>query len=77
MCLLQIHLPSFLLPRSEFEVFWRQYQATYFLLFTSRLISVAAITGHSPAGGCILALGCHQRVMSCTFFSPPQLPLQN
>lgn len=44
--------------------FWQS-----FLEFTARITSfkkplVAAINGHSPAGGCVLALACDSRVMS-------------
>lgn len=48
----------------EVESFWR-----LFLDFTANITSfkkplVAAINGHSPAGGCIIALACDYRVMA-------------
>lgn len=67
-----VHLPTFLLPREQLEAFWEDFQAVYLHIFSSRLISVAAINGHSPAGGCILAMACNQRVMLAS--SDPQKP---
>ena len=48
----------------EAKSFW-----TLFLTFTANIIAfkkpmVAAINGHSPAGGCVIALACDARVMS-------------
>jgi 3,2-trans-enoyl-CoA isomerase len=48
----------------EAKVFWHK-----FLNFTATITSfkkpiVAAINGHSPAGGCVIALACDYRVMS-------------
>jgi len=48
----------------EAESFWR-----LFLKFTSNMVAfkkpmVAAISGHSPAGGCVMALACDYRVMA-------------
>ncbi|RYD78604.1 enoyl-CoA hydratase/isomerase family protein [Pedobacter agri] len=48
----------------EVKSFWK-----LFLNFTSNLVSfkkpmVAAISGHSPAGGCVMALACDYRVMA-------------
>lgn len=44
--------------------FWK-----YFMLLVKELVSfpkpsVAAITGHSPAGGCVLAICCDYRIMA-------------
>lgn len=49
---------------SQMEEFWK-----YFMLLIKELVSfpkpsVAAITGHSPAGGCVLAICCDYRVMA-------------
>ncbi|WP_443945080.1 enoyl-CoA hydratase/isomerase family protein [Pedobacter sp. AW1-32] len=46
------------------KAFWKQ-----FLSFTANLIAfkkpmVAAISGHSPAGGCVMALACDYRIMA-------------
>ena len=48
----------------EAKNFWH-----LFLKFTAKLTAfkkplVAAINGHSPAGGCVIALGCDARVMA-------------
>ncbi|WP_285010365.1 enoyl-CoA hydratase/isomerase family protein [Pedobacter faecalis] len=49
---------------TEAEQFWKQ-----FLNFAAAIVAfkkplVAAINGHSPAGGCIIALACDYRVMA-------------
>ena len=46
--------------------FWRTLQGVWLKLSTSRVATVAAIEGHSPAGGCMLAMSCDWRVMSLT-----------
>lgn len=43
--------------------FWSTLQDTWIKLYTSSFPTVAAINGHSPAGGCLLALSCEYRVM--------------
>lgn len=48
----------------EVKSFWQ-----LFLGFTANLVSfkkpiVAAISGHSPAGGCVMALACDYRIMA-------------
>ncbi|KAI5639689.1 enoyl-CoA hydratase/isomerase domain-containing protein [Phthorimaea operculella] len=42
---------------------WRALQDVWSKVFGSDFISTAAINGHSPAGGCVLALSCEYRVM--------------
>ncbi|TMW65121.1 hypothetical protein Poli38472_009288 [Pythium oligandrum] len=44
--------------------FWTSLQELYLRLYTTRLATVAAIEGHSPAGGCLLAMCCDWRVMT-------------
>ncbi|GMI31147.1 hypothetical protein TrRE_jg11439 [Triparma retinervis] len=46
------------------EDFWRSIQDLFLTLYGSRLSTVAAIEGHSPAGGCLLAMSCDYRVMT-------------
>ena len=46
--------------------FWRTLQEVWLKLSTSRVATIAAIEGHSPAGGCMLAMSCDWRVMSLT-----------
>lgn len=43
---------------------WQAFFGVARLLAESRIPAVAAITGHSPAGGCVLALCCDYRVMA-------------
>ncbi|KAI8494822.1 dodecenoyl-CoA isomerase [Branchiostoma belcheri] len=44
--------------------FWRALQDAWLNLYGSRLVTMAAIEGHSPAGGCLLAMSCDYRVMA-------------
>lgn len=44
--------------------FWHTLQEVWLKLSTSRVATVAAIEGHSPAGGCLLAMSCDWRVMA-------------
>ncbi|KAF4315958.1 hypothetical protein BBO99_00007568 [Phytophthora kernoviae] len=44
--------------------FWTALQDLYLRLYTTRLAAVAAIEGHSPAGGCLLAMCCDYRIMT-------------
>ncbi|XP_070811055.1 enoyl-CoA delta isomerase 1, mitochondrial [Pituophis catenifer annectens] len=44
--------------------FWRAVQQLWILLYGSRLATVAAVNGSSPAGGCLMALSCDYRIMA-------------
>lgn len=44
--------------------FWGSFQQVFLDLYGSRLACVAAIEGHAPAAGCMLALCCDYRIMS-------------
>eukprot|EP00057_Strongylocentrotus_purpuratus_P024520 XP_011678994.1 PREDICTED: enoyl-CoA delta isomerase 1, mitochondrial isoform X1 [Strongylocentrotus purpuratus] len=44
--------------------FWRSLQDFWLTLYDSRLATVAAVTGHSPAGGCAIAMSCDHRIMA-------------
>lgn len=45
-------------------LFWAAFQQLYLDLYGSRLATFAAIQGHAPAAGCMLALSCDYRVMT-------------
>lgn len=48
----------------EIYSFWSCFQKAWMNLYGSPLITVAAVNGNSPAGGCLLALSCDHRVMA-------------
>lgn len=50
--------------RGEVRAFWREFFAVCAAIARSPVPVVAAITGHSPAGGAVLALFCDYRVMA-------------
>ena len=52
------------LPREEFEIFYRRFNEVCLELYTMPKPTVAAITGHAIAGGCILALCCDYRIIA-------------
>lgn len=52
------------LERDAFRVFWNDFFGLCAALARSPIPVVAAITGHSPAGGAVLALMCDYRVMA-------------
>jgi len=54
----------FSLPREEFAFFYSFFNQMCLELYTFRKPTVAAITGHAIAGGCILALCCDYRYMA-------------
>ena len=57
------HLLS-LRSRAEIGAAWSDFFSAARALAASPVPVVAAITGHSPAGGCVLALCCDYRVMA-------------
>lgn len=46
------------------QVFWRSLQDVWLRLYGSKMATIAAINGHSPAGGCLLATCCDYRFMA-------------
>lgn len=46
--------------------FWNSFQQLYLDLYGSRLSTFAAIGGHAPAAGCMVALCCDYRLWSTT-----------
>ncbi|XP_049874318.1 enoyl-CoA delta isomerase 1, mitochondrial-like [Pectinophora gossypiella] len=49
--------------RAKVEHYWTTMQDVWIKLFSSDCITTAAINGHSPAGGCLLAMSCEYRAM--------------
>ena len=54
--------------REQLKVFLQQFNNLVFELTSFPKPLVAAVTGHSPAGGCVLAICCDYRVMAEGFF---------
>jgi len=52
------------LDRAAMTEFWKDFNALCYRLFTSDLMIVTAISGHSPAGGCVLAIMTDYRIMA-------------
>ncbi len=52
------------LPAVDFEIFYRSFNQACLELYTLPKPTVAAITGHAVAGGCILALCCDHRLIA-------------
>lgn len=44
--------------------FWRAVQEMWLKMYKSNMVTVAAINGSSPAGGCLLSLTCDYRIMA-------------
>ena len=44
--------------------FWSALQDFWLKLYGSNKIFIAAINGHSPAGGCLIAMSCDYRIMA-------------
>ena len=60
-----VDVPALLpLERSAACAYWREFFVTGSMLACSPVPMAAAITGHSPAGGAVLALMCDYRVMA-------------
>lgn len=51
------------LDEQEIRAFWKTFLELVGTLVSFKKPSVAAISGHSPAGGCVLALCCDYRIM--------------
>lgn len=60
-----LDVPAMLqMDRGELEAAWREFFGVLEALARSPLPSVAAIAGHSPAGGAVMSLFCDYRVMA-------------
>ena len=60
-----LDVPALLkLDRAGFAAFWREFMGLCASIATAKIPTVAAITGHSPAGGAVLSIFCDYRVMA-------------
>ncbi|KAM3916726.1 enoyl-CoA delta isomerase 1, mitochondrial [Leptodactylus fuscus] len=48
----------------HYGAFWRAVQEMWLKLYGSNMVTIAAVNGSSPAGGCLLALCCDYRIMA-------------
>lgn len=62
--LLELYAPKTSLER--YTEFWVVSNRFLVKLYRSRLVTVAAVRGASPAGGCIMALCCDHRILTTT-----------
>lgn len=46
------------------EEFWRTLQDMWIKLYGMNCVTIAAINGHSPAGGCLMSISCDYRIMA-------------
>ncbi|XP_055685194.1 enoyl-CoA delta isomerase 1, mitochondrial-like [Lutzomyia longipalpis] len=53
--------------QARLKEFWTTLQDVWTKLFGSSFPTAAAINGHAPAGGCLLAMSCEYRVMRPNF----------
>ncbi|XP_061568125.1 enoyl-CoA delta isomerase 1, mitochondrial [Cololabis saira] len=44
--------------------FWKAVQEMWLKLYSSNMVTIAAINGSSPAGGCLVSLTCDYRIMA-------------
>ncbi|XP_039980283.1 enoyl-CoA delta isomerase 1, mitochondrial [Xiphias gladius] len=44
--------------------FWKAVQEMWLKLYSSNMVTIAAINGSSPAGGCLMCLTCDYRIMA-------------
>jgi 3,2-trans-enoyl-CoA isomerase len=60
--LTEMHKPDM----KRLVMFWSSFQDLYLDLYGSRLACIAAMQGHAPAAGCMLAMSCDYRIMAAT-----------
>ncbi|OPJ87709.1 enoyl-CoA delta isomerase 1, mitochondrial [Patagioenas fasciata] len=47
----------------HYAEFWRAVQEMWLRLYGCNMVTIAAVNGSSPAGGCLIALSCDYRIM--------------
>lgn len=50
--------------RERCSRFWHTFQEFFIRLYGSNKCYIAAVNGHAPAGGCMIALCCDYRIMA-------------
>ncbi|XP_053220779.1 enoyl-CoA delta isomerase 1, mitochondrial [Podarcis raffonei] len=48
----------------HYAEFWKAVQQMWITLYNSSLVTIAAVNGSSPAGGCLMAMSCDYRIMA-------------
>nr|XP_033499779.1 enoyl-CoA delta isomerase 1, mitochondrial [Epinephelus lanceolatus] len=48
----------------HYREFWRAVQEMWLKLYGSNMVTIAAINGSSPAGGCLMSMTCDYRIMA-------------
>ncbi|XP_062999278.1 enoyl-CoA delta isomerase 1, mitochondrial isoform X2 [Elgaria multicarinata webbii] len=48
----------------HYAQFWKAVQEMWLGLYSSNLVTIAAVNGSSPAGGCLMAVSCDYRIMA-------------
>lgn len=61
-----IDLAELYKPKSEDHLrkFWNSFQQVFIDIYSCKFTTIAAIEGHAPAGGCMIAMACDYRIMS-------------
>ena len=59
-----LDITEFMKDEGRLKQFWESFQSIWLKLYGSRLATVAAVNGASPAGGCLLAMSCDYTVMA-------------
>ncbi|GFS41864.1 hypothetical protein TNIN_182341 [Trichonephila inaurata madagascariensis] len=50
-------------PEEKLKLYWKAFQNLWKTLYSTPLITIAAVNGHAPAGGCVLTLSCDHSIM--------------
>ncbi|XP_055936409.1 enoyl-CoA delta isomerase 1, mitochondrial-like isoform X1 [Argiope bruennichi] len=55
----ELYKPS----EERLRIFWKAFQTFWKTLYSTPLVTVAAVNGHAPAGGCVMVLSCDHSIM--------------